>query len=550
MEAAVLLTRSIRRKLLILLTIVVVMLGGLSYASLTGLAGYKRVVRELDVTIRTAPRSSDLDAAFVRLIEPLSAELPPPNASPALQRDVLRLQRERFLRALSETRRQVDAYFEAVAELPADEGTRRRNVTTRNRLQQLLAEVARNAEQLGETDRRAETVAWIGRQIAALSLAARQAPRPYASLIPNLRAAEEDYRLHVRFVRATSIATLAALLLLVGLLYRWVVQPVRALARGARRVAAGEYHTRISLRSGDEMSELAETFNRMTERFQTVLGQQQNEVQLRSRQLIQSARLADVGFLAAGIAHEVNNPLAVIGMAAESLDLRLSELTEFAERGGADAEELAAVHQYLGMIQTESQRVRDLTQRMLDFARRSPEAEPQDRNLYDLTAVVGEVLEMVGHLKRYAGRTIEWAPSGPIRASVNASQIKQVVLNLVTNALEAMEDGGTLRIGIEQRCESVVLTFADDGCGMSPEVAEHIFDPFFTTKAGGSTGTAPQSLADGTSGHTGTGLGLSICHRIVRDHDGSLDADSDGPGTGSTFTLRLPQLAEPIRHAA
>lgn len=539
------LTRSIRRKLLLLLAILVVMLAGLMLASLTGLAGYKRVVHDLDVTLRQAPRSSDLTASFTQLIEPLSAELPPENVSEAQRQRVLRSQAEHFRTALDRVEADVDRYFDALAALPCDRKTRERTDTVRTQLRDKLSGLRRTSELLAQSENRAEGVAWIGRELTKLATLAAQAPRPSVRLIDRLQAAERDYRLHVRVVRATAIATGFSLALLVFLLVKWIIKPVRRLARGARLVAAGRYETRIHLSGGDEMAELAATFNRMTERFQTVMAEQHQEIDIRSRQLVQSARLADVGFLAAGIAHEVNNPLAAIGMAAESLDWRLGEVLEQAQAGGASEDDLDGIRQYLLMIQTEAGRVRDLTQRMLDFARRSPESGDDDRNLYDIGAIVGEVLDMVGHLKRYGGREIAFAGGEqPVRASVNASQIKQVILNLVTNALEATDDGGRLTIDLRTRPDAIELSVTDDGCGMAPEVADHIFDPFFTTKAGGSSGTAGtggEPMADGNAGHTGTGLGLSISHRIVEDHQGSLRAVSAGEGQGSTFTLRLPR---------
>ena len=543
-----LLTRSIRRKLLVLLVLVLSMLGGLAFASLTGLSGYKHVVKELDAAIRESPRSTDLLATFLQLVEPLSMQEKTANADEAQEQHAMDVQREKFLRALSRVDEGVESYFTAIRRLPSNPVAARQTDHLHNEISETLGRVRGAASVLGNRDRREATVGWIGQQIAKLSRLAEQVPKPTDRLLEQLQAAEADYRVHVRLVRVTSVATVCTLLLLVYLLVRWVVLPIRTLARGAKRVAEGDYETRIRMNTGDEMAVLAGTFNRMTERFQLVLAEQQNEVNTRSKQLIQSARLADVGFLAAGIAHEVNNPLAAIGMASESLEWRLGDVLEQAKEGGATDDDLDGICQYLQMIQTEAGRVRDLTQRMLDFARRSPESDVQDRNLYDLTAIVAEVLDMVGHLKRYSGRTVVFGIERPIRARVNASQIKQVILNLVTNALEAMDDGGTLRIEIAQQCEEVVVRVTDDGCGMSPETAEHIFDPFFTTKAGGSSGTSGtgdgEALADGNAAHTGTGLGLSISHRIAQDHDGSLTATSDGPGTGSIFTLRLPEAEQ------
>jgi signal transduction histidine kinase len=182
------------------------------------------------------------------------------------------------------------------------------------------------------------------------------------------------------------------------------------------------------------------------------------------------------------------------------------------------------------MIQTESQRCRQITEKLLDFAR----GREGERNLYDITAIVREVVAMTRHLGKFRDRTIEVNRESPCYAWVNGPEIKQVVLNLVANALESTDGGGRLQVQIDERPDQVELTFTDNGSGMTPEVIEHLFEPFFTTKEVGK----------------GTGLGLSISQRIVRDHDGSLEAESDGPGRGSTFRLRLPATAPAAEMAA
>jgi signal transduction histidine kinase len=140
---------------------------------------------------------------------------------------------------------------------------------------------------------------------------------------------------------------------------------------------------------------------------------------------------------------------------------------------------------------------------------------------------------MTRHLGRFQNRTIELNRDAPCYAWINGPEIKQVVLNLVANALESTDDDGKLQITIAERPDQIELTFRDNGSGMPPEVIEHLFEPFFTTKEAGQ----------------GTGLGLSISQRIVCDHDGTLEAESDGPGHGSTFRLRLP-TAEPLQQLA
>jgi signal transduction histidine kinase len=123
--------------------------------------------------------------------------------------------------------------------------------------------------------------------------------------------------------------------------------------------------------------------------------------------------------------------------------------------------------------------------------------------------------------------------SDPCHLEINGPEIKQVVLNLVSNALESMEAGGTLRIDVSEGTDHVEIAFADDGCGMTPEVLENLFEPFFTQRRDGK----------------GTGLGMSISHRIVNDHGGTIEASSEGPGRGSTIRVHLPRRAA-VREAA
>lgn len=182
------------------------------------------------------------------------------------------------------------------------------------------------------------------------------------------------------------------------------------------------------------------------------------------------------------------------------------------------------------MMQTEAQRCRSITERLLDFAR----GNDTERNLYDVTAIVQEVIGMAKHLGRFRDREIVVNRTSPCYAYVNGPEIKQVILNLVANGLEATGSGGEVRVNITELAEKVDITVQDDGSGMTPDVIQHIFEPFYTTKDAGK----------------GTGLGLSISHRIVCDHGGTLEASSEGPGHGSTFRLRLPSSAPAQKQAA
>jgi signal transduction histidine kinase len=134
------------------------------------------------------------------------------------------------------------------------------------------------------------------------------------------------------------------------------------------------------------------------------------------------------------------------------------------------------------------------------------------------------VVDMIRHIGKYRGKTILFQPKEAVMAHVDGQEIKQVVLNLVVNALDSMGSGGTLRIETRYRDGTAEMVFTDNGYGMSPDVLENIFEPFFTRRREGK----------------GTGLGLSITHRIVSQHHGEIMASSPGEGKGSSFTVRLP----------
>jgi signal transduction histidine kinase len=146
------------------------------------------------------------------------------------------------------------------------------------------------------------------------------------------------------------------------------------------------------------------------------------------------------------------------------------------------------------------------------------------RSPTDLGEVITSVLEMAQHLKASGGKQAVFRPTARIVAKVNPQEIKQVILNLVVNAMESMDDGGTLTITLAPSKSGAEIVFADTGCGMPTGVLENIFEPFFTRSRTGK----------------GTGLGLSISQRIVTQHGGEIEASSPGPNQGSVFVVRLP----------
>ncbi|HEV3142639.1 MAG TPA: ATP-binding protein, partial [Gemmataceae bacterium] len=249
-------------------------------------------------------------------------------------------------------------------------------------------------------------------------------------------------------------------------------------------------------------------------RVQATYSDLSRQVNERSRQLVRSERLVSVGFLAAGVAHEINNPLASIVFCAEALERRFQEwLRDYPQ-------ESATTQKYLSMIQSEALRCKEITQKLLEFSR----VGERRREPAELLELVQAVLEIAQLLPNCKGKRIVFQPQGRLTALVNAPDIKSVVLNLVVNALDSMDEGGVLTITLRQRGLVAELIFQDTGCGMTPDVLENIFEPFFTRSRTGK----------------GTGLGLFISHQIVTQHEGMIEARSDGPNRGSTFMVRFP----------
>jgi len=304
-------------------------------------------------------------------------------------------------------------------------------------------------------------------------------------------------------------------LLLIQLSFRWIFQPLHVLIEGSRQVASGKYGHRIVLPTNDEIGELAEAMNLMTEQFEEKVRQLEEsrrdldeKVKQKSRELVRSERLASVGFLAAGVAHEINNPLMAISACAESLLRRPNDVDQ--------------VKRYLTMIQEEAFRCKGITDRLLGLARK----ESKERTKTDFVPIVTDMLAMLRQQDTFKRKNITLDLPESFEMTVNAQEMKQVVLNLLTNTFQNTDEEGHVQIRLCRQEDSMVLTVQDDGTGMDPEVLQNIFEPFFTRRRGGS----------------GTGLGLSISHRIVEEHQGRISAFSKGLDKGSTFVVELPVM--------
>ena len=316
------------------------------------------------------------------------------------------------------------------------------------------------------------------------------------------------------------------------LVHRLVYTPLRDLESGARRLAAGDLEREIPVRSDDEFGQVARAFNAMTAALrESQAGLRdaahtlEQKVEERTRQLraaeaeaVQHEKLAAVGLLAAGVAHEINNPLTGVLTFSHLLRQKMPD-------GSQDAEDL-------DLVIRETKRCASIVRRLLDFARQKT---PETRRS-NLNALVEDVARFIERPVRLHNATIsiDLDPQLP-EVWVDENQIKQVLMNLLVNAQHATEHGGSIAIRTGRAPEPVAMepgadpvdmvevSVVDTGCGIPQADLQRIFDPFFTSKEVG----------------RGTGLGLSVSHGIVTAHGGTIKVESE-VGKGSTFRVYLP----------
>jgi two-component system NtrC family sensor kinase len=281
---------------------------------------------------------------------------------------------------------------------------------------------------------------------------------------------------------------------------------------GIKRVADGDLKYRLPVRSTDELSELASSFNNMTgelDKARTEL------IERTQNSLIQSEKMASLGKLAATVAHELNNPLFGILTYAR---LALKQI----KRNELPLDERERLIEKLSVIERESKRSGEIVKNLLTFARQAPRKVSE----HDLNVLLNRAVAVIRHRLELQQVVIEVSFDDKMpKLSCDEGQIQQVMLVMLVNAAEAMPDGGSLSItsGFKEEREEVFVRFRDSGYGIPREVMPHIFEPFFTTKAE----------------TNGCGLGLAIAHGIIAQHGGNISVVSE-PGKGAEFLITLP----------
>lgn len=325
---------------------------------------------------------------------------------------------------------------------------------------------------------------------------------------------------------ASTILCFVVVLVLLHAFHTQVSQPFESLVEGAREISQSNYAHRIDVQSDDEIGMLANLINEMTSKFDQLISQMERDnldkdeqVKEKTREVIQNEQLASAGFLAAGVSHEMNNPLAAIAWNAESLAKRLPDLR--IDSADVEQKELYTdLGDSLAMIEREAYRLHDLAENLRNFCRLGDvEKEP-----CDLVSLIEDVVEITRTVARFQCKTVKTDLPKELIAHVNHAEIRSVVLNLLSNALESVDRDGEVHLSLSQNQRKALIIVTDNGCGMTQEVLEHLFQPFFTRRRDG----------------TGTGLGLSVSYRIISKHGGSLIPSSPGEGLGSRMEVSLP----------
>ena len=277
-----------------------------------------------------------------------------------------------------------------------------------------------------------------------------------------------------------------------------ILGSLRKIERAAKAISSGKFSKIDGVTSKDELGSVVKAFNTMSE-----------ELREREEEIIQAKKLASIGTLTAGVAHELTNPLNNISMIAQTYEELYDSLSREQRL------------EFMGKVDGETERIKTVVKNLLDFSK------PKEADLLeaDVNAVINKTLTLVQNMLDISNIDTRLHLGDVLpHVYVDAHQIEQVLVNLIVNAIQAMDSGGRLDI-TTRRCEDcgfVEIEVRDNGKGIPPEYLPHVFDPFFSTK-----------------GVDGTGLGLSVSYGIIKNHKGNIRVDSKA-GEGSAFTIELP----------
>ena len=358
---------------------------------------------------------------------------------------------------------------------------------------------------------------------AMLNRVAQVAGRTKNKIISDRQKASARYQTTVLMTAGLALLTVLGAVMLGVVQYRNIMRQIIQLKSGMKRIADSQFSEVLSEQGDREFADLAAEFNRMAKELDSLYRQMEQKIAMKSKELVRSERLASVGYLAAGLAHELSNPLGIIAGHAEE-QLENDDVVDTAEYRQQQRE-------VLNIICEESFRCKEIIQQLLSLA--VGESDDNRRQPCPLGEVAKEVVALTTAHKQHRSKKVHLDVDSTEDVSVqaNRTEIKHVMMNLVINALEAVSpETGQVWIDCRRRDRWVEFLVRDDGCGLSPEALDRVFEPFYTTKH--------------QTGRRGMGLGLSVSHAIIQSYGGTIEAQSDGEGRGTRFTIQLPITAD------
>ncbi len=326
---------------------------------------------------------------------------------------------------------------------------------------------------------------------------------------------------------STIFLTIVLSLVIFIVLIRGITGPVNSLIKGIQRIASGDFSQKVELHTKDEIGFMAEAFNGMAERLSTMIDEKDrllrtlqdfnlelekrvkeatDKLRLTQENMARAETLAAVGTLAAGVSHEISTPLNTI--------------TGFVQLTLSNLDDTSAIKGDLKVIEQEALRCRKIVQGLLNFAR----PQKHEEKLTEINGIINETLSLIEYqpsmrkinIKRDLNRKLRPVDADPL-------QIKQVFLNLILNAIQAMQEGGELRVVTDNTSSGIKVEVSDSGIGIPEGEVQKIFQPFYTTKK------------------DGTGLGLSISYGIIKEHGGDIYVRTSSD-KGTVFVILLPSL--------
>ncbi len=294
----------------------------------------------------------------------------------------------------------------------------------------------------------------------------------------------------------------------------YISAPIKRLEEITRKISGGDITLRAPLKEQDETLSLAVSFNKMLDNLQQTQQSLTESLELlneKQAQLVESEKRASMGFLVAGVAHEINNPLNNISLRAQTICEEIKKISS------------EKLNEYLKDIITQSERAHTIVNNLLDFAR---VRKSDDMGKQDIVRIVKDSLDLVANqLRVYNIKIHTEIPDNVFYVNGNRSKLEQILISIINNAVQSMKDAGTLTVCIapDNENNNILIKISDTGKGIPEDDIKNIFEPFFTTKLPGE----------------GTGLGLAVTHTLVMEHKGEIHVDSK-VGSGTTFTIKLP----------